>query len=96
MRDRGQPLFLARRSYRRRRLIDAMRLLPLFGGVVILIPLLWSQSSGGSLALRGLFLFGVWGVLVVVSAYLSHLLATHSDEPSTAPPQETEVPSDGG
>lgn len=75
MSDRTKPLFLARRSYRRRRLIDACRLVPLFGAVIMLIPLLWTEPGSGSLAVRGLFLFAAWGVLVIISAGLARLLA---------------------
>lgn len=35
------PLFLARADYRRRRLRDAARLLPVVGALLMLLPLLW-------------------------------------------------------
>nr|WP_294614957.1 hypothetical protein [uncultured Roseovarius sp.] len=37
--ERG-PVFLARRTYRRRRLADGARLLPVIGTVLFFIPLL--------------------------------------------------------
>ncbi|WP_234990482.1 hypothetical protein [Aquimixticola soesokkakensis] len=39
------PVFLARRSYRRRRLIDAARLLPVVAGGLFFVPLIW-QGAG--------------------------------------------------
>jgi hypothetical protein len=38
--ERG-PVFLARRTYRQRRLADAARMLPLAAGVLMALPLLW-------------------------------------------------------
>ncbi|WP_240496907.1 hypothetical protein [Thioclava sp. F1Mire-8] len=65
----GQPLFLARRSYRRRRLMDAARLLPLVGLVLILIPGLWhpAQTPMPDTGRGGLYLFGVWIALIVAA-----------------------------
>jgi uncharacterized membrane protein len=72
------PLFLERRSYRRRRLGDAARLLPLFGLILILLPLLWSPDATGAARLtawEGVYLFAVWAVLIVAAAILSRALA---------------------
>ena len=46
-----RPLFLARSPYRRRRLRDAARLLPLAGLVLLILPALWSPPvlpAGGT------------------------------------------------
>lgn len=96
MSDRTKPLFLARQSYRRRRLIDACRLVPLFGAVIMLIPLLWTEPGSGSLAVRGLFLFAVWGVLVVISAGLARLLATTPEGPGRSAPDPARGAAPGG
>ena len=40
MKRPGLPLFLQRRPYRRRRKIDAARLLPVFGAFLLLLPML--------------------------------------------------------
>ncbi len=40
----GTPLFLQRLPYRRRRRIDAARLLPVFGLFLLLLPMLWSPE----------------------------------------------------
>ena len=56
----------------------------------MLIPLLWTEPGSGSLAVRGLFLFTVWGVLVVISAGLARLLAETEgpDHPASGAEQE--------
>ena len=67
------PVFLERQSYRRRRLGDAAKLLPILGAVLILMPVLWSddaRTAGGIL-----YLFFVWALLIVVVAFLSRHLA---------------------
>jgi hypothetical protein len=73
-----RPLFLPRARYRRRRLRDAARLLPLFGGFLFLLPILWSPATteGRDTAPDGIFLFMVWAGLVVAAGLLSrHLRA---------------------
>ena len=39
------PVFLERQTYRRRRLLDAARLLPFLGAVLFAVPLLWPTSA---------------------------------------------------
>ncbi|MEL7105113.1 MAG: hypothetical protein AAGM21_04280 [Pseudomonadota bacterium] len=72
MSDADKPvstLFLERRTYRRRRLIDAVKLVPVLGAVVFFLPVLW---SGTGLTSRGLlYLFVAWGVLIILMAVLS-------------------------
>ena len=80
MRTPRQPLFLARQSYRRRRLVDATRLLPVLGGGLMLLPLLW---QGGAAPVRtsvvGLYLFAVWFALIAATALLGRWLAPEPD-----------------
>ena len=38
---RGPTLFLERQSYRRRRLSEVARLMPIFGAGLFMVPLLW-------------------------------------------------------
>jgi len=70
MKEQVSPQFLDRRSYRRKRLIDAARLLPLFGAALIFrpIPLLFIPSEGGAVVLA-VYLFVLWMTLIV-SAFL--------------------------
>lgn len=60
------PLFVARPTYRRRRLLDAIRALPVLGLLLWLIPLLWSVPDTPMPASRALiYLFGVWAGLIL-------------------------------
>jgi hypothetical protein len=83
MKDRSIPLFLERRSYRQRRLMDAARLLPLLGVLLWLVPLLWPQGGGQpvpaqvdavSTSSAILYIFGVWIVLALAALFLSLML----------------------
>lgn len=64
-----RPLFLARRSYRRRRLIDISRLMPFLGTVLFLLPIIWAGSARTSSGL--IYIFAVWGGLIVALALLA-------------------------
>ncbi len=79
---RRVPLFLKRRSYRRRRLRDAARLLPVFGGFFFLLPILWApgQSPKPDTAPDGVYLFVVWFLLILAAAALAPGLDGGSDD----------------
>jgi len=63
------PLFLARSLYRRRRLRDAARLLPILGVFLLLLPLLWTEESRLRLAAWDvIYFFAVWLGLIVLAA----------------------------
>ncbi|MFT6088935.1 hypothetical protein [Sulfitobacter sp.] len=71
----GSPLFLARRSYRFRRLMDAVRLLPVMALAFWLVPLLWPVPDTvadpkimTSHALR--YVFGVWLGMILLALFL--------------------------
>lgn len=69
MRRPKRPLFLARAPYRRRRLRDAARLLPVFGAFLLLLPLLWTPDSRMSLRSSDvIYFFSVWLVLIGLAA----------------------------
>jgi hypothetical protein len=62
-------MFLARAPYRRRRLRDAARLLPVVGMLLLLLPLLWAPEAKVSLRSADVvYFFLVWGVLIAVAA----------------------------
>jgi hypothetical protein len=85
MRPPVEPLFLARRTYRRRRLMDALRLLPWVGAFFFGLPLLWGDPTTG----HGLlYLFAAWALLIVLSFALARRL---TDDPGT----DAEPPGDG-
>lgn len=82
------PLFLARASYRRRRLIDFARLLPLAGAFLFLLPVLWAPAdpAGGAArdtAMDGLYLFVAWGLLILAAALMAPGL--RADPPADDP-----------
>lgn len=97
MPGRDKPLFLARQGYRRRRIIDAARLLPIFGTVLFLVPILWDLAgpqepgteAAPQLAERGIYLFTVWAGLVISAAALSSRL-----RPVTGPELDRPAASD--
>lgn len=68
------PLFLERDTYRRRRLMDAARILPVVGFVLILLPVLWTRGRALSTATEAIYLFVLWLVLVIAAALLSRPL----------------------
>ncbi len=64
------PMFLERRSYRLRRMKDAVRFLPVLGLGLWMVPLLWPVQRDTdpmllSAALR--YIFGIWALLVLVA-----------------------------
>jgi hypothetical protein len=73
-----EPVFLERQNYRRRRIGDASKLMPFFGLVLVLLPVLWADvatTAGGMI-----YLFVVWALLIAVSGFLSRVLT--ASEPS--------------
>lgn len=68
-----RTLFLARQSYRQRRLRDVLRMLPLMALVLWLIPLLWlspDQPEGRTSAV-GFYVFTVWLLAIIAAGVLS-------------------------
>ena len=84
------PLFLERETYRRRRIMDGARILPVAGFVLILLPVLWTRGGDtgpatgpatGSptgpatgTAAEAVYLFALWLVLILVAALLARPL----------------------
>ncbi|GAB4258830.1 MAG: hypothetical protein Kow0013_01010 [Pararhodobacter sp.] len=65
------PLFLERDTYRRRRLMDGARVLPVLGLVLMLLPVLWTQGGRMGTAGEAVYLFGLWLALIVAAALLA-------------------------
>ncbi|MCX7289038.1 MAG: hypothetical protein NTW20_16220 [Rhodobacterales bacterium] len=66
------PVFLGRASYRRRRLRDAARLLPVLGILLLLLPLFWTEArlvrhASGDM----IYFFLVWLLLIGAAAGLA-------------------------
>jgi uncharacterized membrane protein len=69
MRRPKRPLFLARAPYRRRRLRDAARLLPVLGLFLLMLPLLWTPDAQMALSSGDvIYFFVVWVILIALAA----------------------------
>lgn len=84
------PIFLARHSYRVRRLRDAVRILPMLGAFLWLLPLLWEPASGAKrdLATDAIYIFMIWFGLIILAAVLAQRLG---DAPKGDDPEGTEA-----
>lgn len=82
------PVYLAPDRYRRRRLMDGARMLPVAGAFLILLPVLWQPGpEGHGTAAEGLYLFAVWAALITVARLLAGPLLQAEDaaEPEDDP-----------
>ncbi|MDB4212418.1 hypothetical protein N9769_08735, partial [Ascidiaceihabitans sp.] len=82
------PVFLERRSYRQRRMMDAIRLLPLVGLLLWLLPTLWAATdSDGVEPVRMsqaiVYVFGVWVCLILSAGTLWRYLKGSDDDAGT-------------
>ena len=78
MRRPTAPLFLARAVYRKRRLRDAARLLPVLGVFLLLMPGLWPANAPGETAASAqdwVYILLVWAGLMAIAACLAPGLA---------------------
>lgn len=82
MSTKRASLFLERQSYRRRRLIDMVRMLPVIGMMLWSIPLLWPSGDtvGHRVATSDaiIFIFLVWLSMVCGAGALARVMK-HSD-----------------
>ena len=74
MSDGRRPVFLERQVYRRRRLMDGARILPVAGLVAMLLPVLWAGSGEATTAREAIYLFGIWFLLILAAFLLSRPL----------------------
>lgn len=92
MPDQRTPLYLARASYRQRRLIDAQRLLPVLLFVLFLVPLLWGGEGTGHPIGQGakslVFVFVIWAIAIVATLWFSRALRRgDSNDPDGSNPE---------
>ena len=75
------PLYLARASYRQRRLRDVVRVLPFVGFLAWILP----NASGivPATSVIGLYIFAVWVVLIVISAMITRRLTPEESDGHT-------------
>ncbi|MGP6089626.1 hypothetical protein [Antarctobacter jejuensis] len=79
------PNYVERRTFRRRRLIDAACALPLLGWILWWLPLFWHGAENevpASMAL--IYIFGIWLALGLCAARLVRLIErSRMPEPGT-------------
>lgn len=73
------PLFLERGTYRRRRMMDAVKLVVVLGTGLWMMPVIWPvpEAEGApsvSMSNALYYVFGVWLILIVISFLLSSRL----------------------
>ncbi|AUJ64631.1 hypothetical protein B9057_10105 [Aestuarium zhoushanense] len=68
--------FLERAGYRRRRMRDVARVLPVLIGILFCIPLLWDRNGELGTADALIYLFTVWFCALGISAGIARFLAT--------------------
>ena len=80
-------LFLARASYRQRRLRDAARMLPVIGVILWMIPLLWraDEATARGTGTAMVYIFVIW-CLVIVAAGLIAVRMKPDETAGTPPP----------
>jgi uncharacterized membrane protein len=78
------PLFLAREVYRKRRLRDAARLLPLMGTFLLMLPMFWQQGTRASAGHDWTYIFAVWAGLIGLAAALAPGLSASESEADDA------------
>ena len=69
-----EPVVPARDAYRRRKRIDAARVLPFAGAFLFLLPVLWGDGAPLRSAWGGVYVFAVWAGMIAGAAFLSFLL----------------------
>ncbi|SFR51797.1 hypothetical protein [Litoreibacter janthinus] len=91
----SRTLFLERRVYQRRRLIDAAKLLPFAGLFLFVVPALilgtpGSDNAAGSTSLRLIYFFFVWICLIATCATIARGLFG-ADFPNDGKPDDDEA-----
>jgi len=72
-----KPVFVAKQTYRKRRMRDFARAVPVLGSVLLLIPLLWSGGDAPALNSAAIvYVFGVWIFLIILAAAISRAVMT--------------------
>ncbi|KPQ15732.1 MAG: hypothetical protein HLUCCO18_11000 [Rhodobacteraceae bacterium HLUCCO18] len=88
----ARRVFLERRTYRKNRLQDAARLLPVLGMILFFGPVFivedTSGQAGAGMAEWLVYCFAVWVVLIAVTALVNRALA----DGDTQPPRDPSAP----
>ena len=92
MKRNAGPLFVERKKYRRRRLMDAARILPVAGFVLLMLPMLWARGDGTGIAGEALYLFLVWAALIAGAALIARPLGRGTVAEASRPVPAAEAP----
>ena len=76
----SEYVYLERRRYRTRRIIEALKVLPVLGIILFGVPLLWSEGVKTSDAM--IYFFSVWLALVFAAVWLARRLGAGAVEKS--------------
>ena len=85
----SEPLFLARETYRRRRVMDAARFLPFAAIFLFAVPVLWADGTGTAIGMA--YLFGLWILLIVLAAAIARALRHMPASPPADPTGDGEA-----
>ena len=86
-----KTLFLGRGSFRLRRLRDAARMLPIVAAILFLVPLLKDGAPDARTSGMVLYYFGLWSVLIVLSAGLSRLVLSDDETEEGGTPERPQA-----
>lgn len=84
----ASAVFHEKRTYRKRRLMDAAKVMPVLAIFLWCVPLIWPQSGDGAVtsATALVYIFGAWTGLIILTWILSLALRHTMDEGSDAEP----------
>lgn len=89
-RPKTSPIFVERQTYRRRRLVDAARALPVLGVLLWLLPLLWAVPDTPPRASTGLiYVFVIWCGLPLMAGVLIRAMNRRAPAESADLPEAT-------
>ena len=89
---RARLLFLERAAFRRRRLEDATRLLPVLAIIAVILPVWWLPGAV-SFARGATWIFSLWAGLILATAAL-HLAIARADRAAEPPEPPTDPAAD--
>ena len=83
-------VFLERQAYKRRRMRDLARAVPIIGAVLLSIPLLWTRgapgSEGATTSQALVYVFAVWVFLIGLAALISRVVKSDALKQKPADP----------
>jgi|TARA_R110002110_G_scaffold194876_1_gene404010 hypothetical protein len=83
-------VFLERQAYKRRRMRDLARAVPIIGAVLLSIPLLWTRAApggeGATTSQALVYVFAVWVFLIGLAALISRVVKSDALKQKPADP----------